>query len=67
MASTYLTRTAGSTGNVQIWTFSAWIKRSRISNADATQMLFGTYTDANNRLEIHLRNTLACKKLWLCP
>ena len=56
MASTYLTRTAGSTGNVQIWTFSAWIKRSRISNADATQILFGTYTDANNRLEIGFHN-----------
>ena len=56
MASTYLTRTAGSTGNRKTWTFSAWIKRSRISNADATQMLFGTHTDASNRLDIGFHN-----------
>jgi len=56
MATTYLTRTAGSTGNRKTWTFSAWIKRSRISNADATQMLFGTHTDASNRLDIGFHN-----------
>ena len=56
MANTYLTRTAGSTGNRKTFTFSAWIKRSRISNADATQMLFGTYTDTNNRFDIGFHN-----------
>ena len=64
MANTYLTRTAGSTGNRRTWTFSAWVKRSRISNADATQMLFGTYTDSSNRLEIgfHNANNLVFKE-----
>jgi len=64
MASTYLTRTAGSTSNRKTWTFSAWVKRSKISNADATQMLFGTYTDSNNRLEIgfHNANNLVFKE-----
>ena len=33
MANTYLTRTPGSSGNRKTWTFSAWIKRSKISTA----------------------------------
>jgi len=52
MANSFLNRTISSTGNRRTWTFSAWVKRTRISNADATQMLYGTYTDGNNRLEI---------------
>ena len=64
MANTYLTRTSSSTGNRRTWTFSAWVKRSQISNADATQMLFGTYTDSSNRLEIgfHNANNLVFKE-----
>ena len=52
MANSFLHRTLSSTGNRRTWTFSAWLKRTRISNADATQMIYGTYTDGNNRLEI---------------
>ena len=64
MANSFLHRTLSSTGNRKTWTFSAWIKRSRISNADATQMLFGTYTDGNNRMEIgfHNANNLVFKE-----
>jgi len=52
MANTFISRSASSTGNRRTWTFSAWVKLCRVSNEDATQMLFGTYTDGNNRLEI---------------
>jgi hypothetical protein len=38
MASTYLTRTPGSAGNQQIWTLSAWIKKS--TTGTANQNLF---------------------------
>ena len=30
MASTYLTRTFGSAGNRQSWTWSGWIKKSKV-------------------------------------
>ena len=33
MANTYLTRTAGSTGNRRTWTFSAWVKLGSGSGA----------------------------------
>jgi len=56
MATTFLSKTLSSTTNRRTFTFSAWIKRSRISNADATQMLFGTYTDSSNRFEIGFHN-----------
>ena len=48
MASTYLTRTSSSTGNRKTWTLSAWLKRS---NTGVKHGIFGTYTDANNRLD----------------
>jgi len=54
--SAFLSRSASSTSNRRTFTFSAWIKRSRISNADATQMLFGTQTDSSNRFDIGLHN-----------
>ena len=41
MASTYLTRTPSSTGNKQIFTFSAWVKRSLITSDKFT--LLGGY------------------------
>ena len=64
MASTFISRSASSTGNRRTWTFSAWVKKCRVSNADATQMLFGTYTDSSNRLEIgfHNANNLVFKE-----
>jgi len=48
MPSTYLTRTSSSTGNRRTWTLSAWVKRS---NVGVKHGIFGTYTDANNRLD----------------
>ena len=54
--SAFLSRSASSTSNRRTFTFSAWIKRSRISNADATQFLFGTQTDSSNRFDIGLHN-----------
>ena len=52
MANTKLNRTAGSTGNVQIWTWSGWVKRAAVpGTADAKGGLFATYTDGNQRLD----------------
>ena len=36
MATTYLTRTPGSTGNRKTWTFSAWVKRSSVGGTPTT-------------------------------
>jgi len=46
MASTYLTRTPSSAGNQKTWTWSAWIKRSKLST---NQVIFGNYTAGNIR------------------
>jgi hypothetical protein len=46
MASTYLSRTFGSAGNQKTWTWSAWIKRSKLST---NQVMFGNYTAGNIR------------------
>ena len=52
MANTKLNRTASSTGNVQIWTWSGWVKRAAVpGTVDAKGGLFATYTDANQRLD----------------
>ena len=48
MATTYLTRTSSSTGNRRTWTLSAWVKRVNVGVKHGN---FGTYTDANNRLD----------------
>ena len=44
MASTYLTRTPGSAGNRKTWTYSAWIKRGKIS--DTTSMFSAWSADS---------------------
>jgi|9_EtaG_2_1085328.scaffolds.fasta_scaffold11397_3 hypothetical protein len=49
MANTDLTRTTGTPTNTDKFTFSVWIKRANISNANQT--ILGTYTDGNNRSE----------------
>ena len=54
MASTYLTRTPSSTGNRQIFTFSAWVKRSSITTSDT---LFYTGPNAATSGMISLRFT----------
>ena len=46
MASTYLSKTFGSAGNRKTWTFSAWIKRAKLST---NQILFS----ANTHLRIY--------------
>lgn len=45
MASTYLTKTFGSSGSLTTWTLSYWIKRSKLSSSQGT---FSTEVDANN-------------------
>ena len=50
MANTSLTRTSGTSTNVDKCTFSAWIKRGALSSSDF--ILMGQYTDANNRGKI---------------
>jgi len=52
MASTYLTRTPSSTGNRQIFTFSAWVKRSSVTTSDT---LFYTGPNAATTGMISLR------------
>jgi len=45
MASTYLQRTPSSTGNRDKWTWSAWVKRSKLG---ANITLFSAWADSNN-------------------
>ena len=45
MATSYLTKTFGSSGNKDKWTWSAWVKRSGIGSATA---LFGVSTGGGN-------------------
>ena len=47
MASTYLTRTPSSTGNLKTFTISAWIKRADISTTLGT-LLLCSYTSTSN-------------------
>jgi hypothetical protein len=49
MASTKLTRTPGSAGNRKTWTFSAWIKKGKVS---AEQGLLWSNPDTNNHTAI---------------
>ena len=51
MASTYLTRTFGSAGNRQSWTWSGWIKKSKVYNSSASsdrEVWFGGYSASND-------------------
>jgi hypothetical protein len=51
MANTYLTRTFGSAGNRQSWTWSGWIKKSKIYNSTSSsdrEVWFGGYTASND-------------------
>ena len=50
MASTYLSKTFGSAGNRKTWTFSAWIKRSKLSISGST-ILFASNTSAGSNDE----------------
>ena len=48
MATTYITRTTGTSTNVDKCTFSGWIKRS-YGTSTADEVFMGEYTDASNR------------------
>ena len=51
MASTFLTRTFGSAGNRQSWTWSGWIKKSKVYNSSASsdrEVWFGGYSASND-------------------
>jgi len=50
MANTFITKTTGTSTNVDKCTFSAWIKRGNLSSSD--HILMGQYTDSNNRGKI---------------
>jgi len=54
MASTYLTRTFGSAGNQQIFTFSAWVK---FSDDDNLNYIFSTGADTENRFVLLRHNS----------
>jgi len=45
----YMQRNMSSTGNLQAWTVSVWVKRAVIS--DGQHMLFASYNDSNNSTE----------------
>ena len=45
----YMQRNMSSTGNLQAWTVSVWVKRAVI--ADGQHMLFASYNDSNNSTE----------------
>ena len=76
MASTYLTRTPSSTGNRQIFTFSAWVKRGKINTeyntlfyAGANSVTGGTiafrFTN-NNNLNVYIIQKFLSKKNLKC-
>ena len=52
MASTELSRTPTTAGNRKTWTFSAWIKRAKISSG--YPRLFSSYQSNNDRFEIYI-------------
>jgi len=55
MASTYLTRTNGTSTEQKIFTFSAWVKRSAISTS-GDKALMAEYTDGNNRMKLQFKD-----------
>tara|TARA_R100001440_G_scaffold13701_1_gene23635 strand:+ start:340 stop:1665 length:1326 start_codon:yes stop_codon:yes gene_type:complete len=51
MANTYLSRTFGSAGNRQSWTWSGWIKKSKVYNSTSSsdrEVWFGGYSGNND-------------------
>ena len=55
MPSTYLSRTIGTTGNRKTFTYSAWIKRSIISNE--YPRIASSYWGSGDRIELTFTNT----------
>lgn len=54
MASTRLTRTFGSTGDRQKWTWSAWVKRHELGSDEA---FFSCYVHANDKFQAYFDST----------
>ena len=52
MASTYLTNTSVTPTNRYKYTFSFWVKRSKILLGATAQRVINVYTDSNNKLQI---------------
>tara|TARA_R100000655_G_scaffold107040_1_gene156995 strand:- start:385 stop:1734 length:1350 start_codon:yes stop_codon:yes gene_type:complete len=52
MANSALNRTLGTPTNADKWTWSAWIKRSKLSSSGVYMDVFAAYTDANNYAQI---------------
>ena len=53
MATTYLTRTPGSTGSTTKMTLSAWVKKADLSTS---QDIYSLYDDNNNQVRLRLRD-----------
>ena len=60
MASTYLSRTPSSTGNQQIFTFSAWVKRTSLSSG----YIFSQGYDSNNNNILYFKGGTHKLSLW---
>ena len=54
MANSYLSRTPSSTGNRKTFTFSAWVKRSKL--LDNYPIIFKQVTDASNFIQFYFDN-----------
>ena len=53
MANTYLTRTPASASNRQTWTWSAWVKRSKLNSA---QNLWGVFVHDNDNMNLNFNS-----------
>src|SRR5210317_1798313 len=56
MASTYLSRSVSTTGNRRTWTFSAWVKRSNV-----TQQYQNMFAAGSNNIRINFSN----QNIWV--
>ena len=52
MPSTYLSNTSVTPTNAKKYTFSFWVKRSKILVGAAAQRVINVYTDSNNKLQV---------------
>jgi len=52
MANSALSRTLGTPTNADKWTWSAWIKRSKLSSSGVYMDVFAAYTDGNNYAQL---------------
>ena len=63
--SAYLSRTPTVTGNRKTWTFSCWVKRTKLDSSTAAYYIFGGFksgeTAATNRIDIRFRED----QLWV--